>query len=803
MTREESRIGVYICRCGCGQEGNISGTVDVEKVKEIAAKFEGVKIAQVYEYVCSNPGQQMIKDDIKKHKLNRIVVASCSPRMHLETFRRNVDSAGLNPYLLEMANIREQCSWVHENKEAATAKATDLIRGAAKRARYLEPLKAKKVAVNKNVLVIGGGIAGINASIELADMGYKVYLIERKSTIGGHMAQLGKTFPTLDCSSCILTPKMVYLSQHPNIKLISLAEVKEVKGSPGNLKVLIEKQPRFVDVEKCTACGECAEKCPVKVKSEYEVGLRERKAIYIPFRQAIPNAYFIDKDNCLFFTKGVCKLCKRFCKADAVDFTQKGDTFELEVGAIIAATGYEVVDPSVVKQYSYGLHPDIVTHLQFERLLVQGVHKPSNGKTPKKVAFILCVGSRIGEKVVNGKGKKYCCKIGCMNAIKEAYVFEKAVPDADPWIFYTDIRAHGKGYEEFYGKMRSHGVKFIRGRAAEVIPNGERLMVRAADTILGMPVEEEFDMVVLSAELMPSYGSDNLARMLGIHVGSDGFILERHHKLRPVDTQKEGVFCCGCALGPKDIRETTTESMAVASKVATFLGKGEVSVPPEVAYVISEKCNGCGECIKICPAQAIKEMPSTSKVRVEIDQMSCTGCGICVPKCPKEAIDLNHSTEEQIMAHIQGISRKKSESPHIIAFLEDKTAYASADLAGQSRQGYAPNILVASVPSTGRVGLKHILSAFASGCDGVILVEGEDSAFTGEKLREHMVQLKKELREYGVESLRLVSTTVTIPQYPKLTDTFNVFTERISKIGKLPKNVRTKIKGKLSRGGSK
>ncbi|MFQ5836313.1 MAG: hydrogenase iron-sulfur subunit [Candidatus Bathyarchaeia archaeon] len=808
MTQQEARIGVFICRCGCGTEGNISGTVDVERVKETAGLFKGVKVAGVYEYVCSNPGQKMIRDGIKEQRLNRVVVAACSPRMHLETFRRNIESAGLNPYFLEMANIREQCSWVHDSKEAATAKAIDLIHGAIKRACHLKPLEAKKVAVNKDVLVIGGGIAGINASIELADMGYKVYLVERKPTIGGHMAQLGKTFPTLDCSSCILTPKMVSVAQHPNIELFSVAEVIDVKGSPGNFRVLIEKRPRFVDATKCTACGECAEKCPVKVPSEYEVGLSERKAIYIPFRQAVPNAYFIDKENCLFFTKGVCKLCKRFCKADAVDFTQKEDTFELEVGAIIVATGYEVVDPSVVKQYSYGLHSDIVTHLQFERLLVQGAHKPSNGKIPKKVAFILCVGSRVGEKKANGKGKKYCCKIGCMNAIKEAYIFEKAVPGADPWIFYTDIRAHGKGYEEFYATIRSHGVKFVRGRAAEVIPNGDKLVVRAADTILGMPLEEEFDLVVLSAELMPGYGSENLARMLGIHTGSDGFILERHHKLRPVDTQKEGVFCCGCALGPKDIRETTTESMAVASKVATFLGKGEVSVPPEIAYVISEKCNGCGECIKICPAIksstfriGVATMPSTSRVRVEIDQMSCTGCGICVPKCPNEAIDLNHCTEEQLIPQIRGISQKDSESPNIIAFLESKTAYASADFAGQSRQEYAPNVRVISVPSTGRVGLKHLLNAFASGCDGVILVEGEDSTFTREKLREHMVQLKKELREYGVEPLRLVSTTITIPQYPKLVDTFGMFAERMSKIGRLHEEVRSKIESKLAKGG--
>ncbi|MFQ6065433.1 MAG: FAD-dependent oxidoreductase, partial [Candidatus Bathyarchaeia archaeon] len=430
---KEPRVGVYICHCG----GNISDTVDVEKVKEAIAHCKGVRIAETYEYVCSNPGQDMIRKDIADHKLNRVVVAACSPRMHLDTFRRTVKSAELNPYLLDIANIREQCSWVHDEKDLATAKAIDLIRGAVGRALHLEPLEPESIPVNKDVVVIGGGIAGIIASIELADKGYQVYLIEKGPSIGGHMAQLSKTFPTLDCSACILTPKMVYVSQHPKIKIFSMSEVMAVEGSPGNYRVLVKKRPRFVDLAKCTACGECAKRCPAKKTSEFEEGLMEEKAIYIPFKQAVPNAYVIDKEHCLYFTKGVCRVCEKFCKADAIVLNQKEEIVELDAGAIVVSTGYKQINPRVPEQYSFGLHPDIVTNLQFERLLKKGMRRPSDGKVPKKVAFILCVGSRMDVE----KGKEYCCKIGCMAAIKHTLLLKETVPDAESWVFYTDIRA--------------------------------------------------------------------------------------------------------------------------------------------------------------------------------------------------------------------------------------------------------------------------------------------------------------------------------------------------------------------------
>ncbi|MFQ6080338.1 MAG: FAD-dependent oxidoreductase [Candidatus Bathyarchaeia archaeon] len=787
MAKEEVKVGVYICHCG----GNISDTVDVARLREAAAKFKGVKVAETYEYVCSDPGQEMITRGIREQGLNRIVVASCSPRMHLDTFRRVLESAGLNPYFLEMANIREQCSWVHDDIEAATSKAIDLVRGAVERARYLEPLETKSMPVNRDVLVIGGGIAGIITSLELADKGYQVYLVERSPSIGGHMAQLSKTFPTLDCSQCILTPKMVSAGQHPNIEIISMAEPVAVEGSPGNYRVLIKKRPRFVDATKCTACGECEKVCPVKVPSEFEAGLFPRKAIYTPFRQAVPRTYVIDKEHCLYFTKGVCRLCERFCKGKAIDFDQKEETAELDVGAIVACTGFEQLDPRDFEEYSFGLHPDIITNLQIERLMGHEMRRPSNGKVVKKIAFVLCVGSRMMNK---DRGVEHCCKIGCMAAIKQAMLVQKIVPDAEPWIFYTDIRADGKGYEEFYATAQDHNVRFVRGRVAEVVPwNGDKILVRAEDTLIGTKIEGTFDLVVLCLGIIPNPGTQELARKLGIQVGSDDFLLERHYKLRPVDSQREGVFVAGCALSPKDVRETTLEAMATASRVATFVGKGEIPVSPEVAYIIPEKCNACEVCVEVCPVAAVEKSPSG----ITINPVSCVGCGICVPRCPEEAIDLKHCTEAQLIAQIRGVSAG-GRPPKIIAFLEKEIAYGSADLAGQSRESYSPNVEIIGVPSTGRVGLKHLLHAFAAGADGVIIIEDHGGIFREEALRKHVMQLKKGLSAHGIKSLRLISFTTTLPEYNKVLNVFETFSARISKMGPVSREKRLKIQETLT-----
>jgi heterodisulfide reductase subunit A len=782
---EEPRIGVFICHCG----GNISDTVDVEAVKTAMGSLDPIGVAETFEYLCSNPGQESIKNTIKEQKLNRVIVASCSPRMHLETFRKAVNSAGLNPYLLEMVNIREHCSWVHDDKEKSTTKAIALLRGAVERARYLKPLTAKSLKVTKSVLVIGGGIAGIYSALELADKGYEVFMVERTTSIGGHMAQLSKTFPTFDCSACILTPKMVSVSQHPNIKLFTNAEPIAVEGSPGNYQVKIRIKPRYVNLEKCTGCGVCAEKCPVKKPSSFEENLIQEKAIYLPFKQAIPNVYSIDKDYCLYLTKGICRVCERVCKGEAIDFKQEDEVINLDVGTIIVSTGYDLIDSKAFGQYSYGLHPDIVTSLQFERLMLQGLRRPSNGEVPKKVAFILCVGSRSNDS----KGVGYCCKIGCMNAIKHALLLDKSVSGADPWIFYTDVRAHGKGYEEFYAKAREHFTTFIRGRAAEVIPNGDNVIVRAEDTILGEQIEESFDLVVLCPAIIPNTGTKELAEMLGIDLGPDNFFLELHHKLRGIETKREGIYISGCAQGPKDVRETTMESMATASKAATFLGKGKISVSPEVAYLIPGRCNLCEICIGKCPTKAITK----GKKEVVIDPISCVGCGICVPLCPQEALDLEHTTDQQLISQIQGVSEVGETSPKIIAFLEKLTAYGSADLGGQSRRNYPPEVRLIGVPSIGRLGMKHLLHAFAAGADGVLFIEGDDSLLKEDEVRAHVIQMKKDLRKFGIKSIRIQSITTTLPQYEKIMSLFDSFVERISKIGPISQEKRDELKKQL------
>ena len=784
--RKERKIGVYICHCG----GNISDTVDVAKLKEAASKIKEVKIAEKHEYVCSDPGQELVVTGVKEHGLNRVVVAACSPKMHLETFRQNVTSAGLNPYLLVMANIREQCSWVHDDKEAATAKAIDLVRGAVERSKHLQPLEQKSIPVNKDVLVIGGGVAGIMTSIELADKGFNVYLVERSPSLGGHMAQLSKTFPTLDCSQCILTPRMVYVAHHPNIKIITMAEPTSIEGTPGNYHVFISKSPRYVETS-CTACGECAKKCPAKIASEFEVGLFERQAIYTPFKQAVPRTFVIDPVHCLYFTKGICRICEKFCKAHVINFNQKKEIIEIDVGAVVVATGFEQIDPKPLEEYGYGKHPNIITNLQFERLIAQGLRKPSNGKNPEKAAFVLCVGSRM--VATKGKGEEHCCKIGCMTAIKQALLLKKSVPDVEPWIFYVDVRAAGKGYEEFYSEALNHKVKFVRGKIAEVAPiNEDKIMVRAEDTLLGENLEGAFDLVVLSVALNPHSTAAKLSEKLGIQLSADDFFTERHYKLRPVDSYRDGVFVAGCALSPKDVRESTLEAMAAASRVVTFVGKGEISVSPEVAFVLQEKCDFCGLCIKSCPVRAI----SLSNEILAINTISCIGCGICLPHCPNQAIDLHHNTDAQLMAEINGVS-EGTQHPKLIAFVEKNTAYGSTDLAGQTRSNYTPNVHIVSVPSVGRVGLRHVLWAFASGADAVIFVEGDDSVFKARNVRDHVNQLKKELGQFCIEPLRLISITTTLPQYDKILNIFRTTNSRIARIGPIKEEVRNRIKKSL------
>ena len=647
INNEEIRVGVYVCHCGV----NVGGVVNCPEVAEYAKTLPNVVVAKDYKYMCSDPGQSLIQDDIKEHNLNRVVVAACSPRLHEPTFRRCVEEAGLNKFLFEFANLREQDSWVHMTQPAeATAKAKDLTRMAVAKARLLEPLEASKVAVDKKCLVIGGGVAGIQSALDLADMGFKTYMVERNPTIGGRMGQLDKTFPTLDCSMCILAPKMVDTSKHENIELITYAEVKEVDGYIGNFTVKVEKKPRYVKEEDCTGCGQCQEVCPIEIPNYYDEGVGMVRAAYIPFPQAVPLCATIDKNYCID-----CGLCETVCGPEAIDRDMEPEEIELHVGTIIAATGYDPYDPTEKYEYGYGRYTNVITAMEIERMINASgptgghVQKPSDGKEPKRVAFIHCVGSR-DEQI----GKSYCSRVCCMYSMKNAQLCIDHEPDTEVTCYYMDIRSFGKGFEEFYKtSQEKYGIEFIRGRPAEIIENDDlTLTVRAEDTLLGKVTEYTYDLVVLSVGLEPPKGSNELRQTLGLSRTSDGFYMEAHPKLRPVDTLTDGVYIAGVAQGPKDIPDAVAQGSAAASRASIPMAKGEVEIEPITADTDTTVCGACEVCVELCPFGAVSIEGEGADKHAAINVALCKGCGTCVGACPSGAMNQNHFKTEQIMAQI-------------------------------------------------------------------------------------------------------------------------------------------------------
>ncbi len=649
------RVGVYVCHCG----SNIGGVVDCPGVAEYARGLPNVVISRDYKYMCSDPGQKLIQDDIKEHGLTRVVVASCSPRMHEPTFRRACENAGLNKYLFEMANIREHCSWVTEDKAKATEKSKALVSAAVRRVVWQQPLEDKEVPVTPAALVVGGGVAGIQAALEIADAGYRVYLVEKEASIGGHMAQLDKTFPTLDCSACILTPKMVSAAQHLNIEVLAFSEVTNVDGYIGNFKVTVKKKARCVDETKCNGCGTCEEKCPGRAPSEFEEGIGQRKAIYRPFPQAVPNIPVLDKEHCRLFTTGRCKVCERFCEAGAIDYEQQDRFVDLDVGTIVLATGYDLFDASVDLRYGYKRLDNVVSGLEFERMCnasgpTAGRIMMKNGQEPKTVAIVHCVGSR------DRNYHEYCSRVCCMYSMKFAHLVKDRVGhDAKVYEFYMDIRAFGKAYEEFYNRVQSEGVIFVRGRPAEVTDVPEtaaevgKLIVQAENTLIGRQIRVPVDMVVLSGGLEPKKDSADVARMFNISRSPDGFFLERHPKLEPVSSMTDGVFLAGCCQGPKDIPDTVAQASAAAARAIGIMNKGKITVEGATSMVVTDRCSGCRICNKLCPYSAIS-YDEANKVSA-INDALCKGCGVCAAACPSDAIVSRHFTDEQIMAEIEGV----------------------------------------------------------------------------------------------------------------------------------------------------
>jgi heterodisulfide reductase subunit A len=642
------KIGVYVCHCGV----NIAEHVDVKAVRDFAKSHPHVAVARDYTYMCSDPGQELIMRDIETEKLDRIVVAACSPRMHEKTFRSALSKSGLNPYFLEMANIREQCSWVHGDRARATKKAKDLVSAAIAKALLLEPLLSKEKGITPASLVIGGGIAGIQAALDIAESGFPAHLIERTTILGGHVVRLNRTFPHLEEAAQLVGPRIEAVLSHPNITVMFYSEVQAIEGSIGNFRIDVRRKPHFIDSEKCDSCGDCLESCPVEVISDFNYGLDKRKAVYFPGPAGAATTPVIDAKACLHFQDQSCDRCVRACQKGAIDFDQKERVEQIEVGTIVVATGHDIFDATKKTELGYGQYDQVITAPQFERLTSpSGPTEGSltiGGKVPKKIGFIHCVGSR--DKSV---GNEYCSRVCCTYTAKQALWVREQLPESEVTAFYIDVRTFGKGYEELYEAAQKKGVIYKKGVPSEIFRRGEKVVLRGEDALDGQAYEEDFDLVILATGLVPSLGAQGMKALLKVPLSPDGFFMEIHPKLRPLDTAIDGIFLAGTCQGPKDIADTLAQAHGAASKATTVLFQGKVAIDPVIAFIDEGICSGCGICEQVCEYAALK--PDSYRRVMTIDTPLCKGCGACNSACPAGAISLRHYKPDQIMAQLHAL----------------------------------------------------------------------------------------------------------------------------------------------------
>ena len=748
--RDDLKIGVFLCECG----GNISDTIDLDEVK---AALDVEFIGQ-FENLCSLNGRKIIRDAIFDHDLDRVVVAACSPISHEKIFQDYIKP--LNPYLMDMANIREQCSWVHSDKQKATHKAITLINASIEKVKQSDAVDPIYCQTPDEVAVIGGGIAGMNAALSLAKQGTKVTLIEQSPSIGGHMAKIGKVFSPVkiaeECGMCLLNPILNELVWNENIEVLTNTKVIEAERRAGTYNLILEKSPRYVDVDKCITCGKCAEVCEVEVPNDWNDNLSLRKAIYRPFGQSYPEAYVIDMDNC-----SKCGDCFRQCNMKAIRLKGKPERIPLQVGSVVVATGHKLFDMEKRPEYGYTRYDDVITQSELGR--ITGVNGPtkgkllkSNGEVPKRVVMIQCVGSR-DEKP---DGHRYCSKVCCTVALKNA-----------------DVRTPGM-FEKYYKHTQENEVRFIRGRPGEVVKKGENFIVRTEDTIKGEFVEIEADMVVLSTAMEPSEGTEEIAEILNVGTTEDGFIKESHPKIKPVTTDVQGIFVCGTAQDPKDITDSIMQATAAASKVNEY-NYGGVEIEPFIAEIDTEKCIVCGDCISRCKYKSM----SIQNDEVYIDPMSCTGCGKCLIGCNQRAITVNGNIDEKIISTIKGVLSKKQEGQRMILVFLDNIGYTAADNIGVNRLSYPESIHIIKVISVNRVRPRHIQYALENGADGVFIGE-----FPGDLMYDEVERkihgVKDRIAEMGENPERVAFSKVYIPYFSGLARKFIDFDKKIEELNK-------------------
>ncbi|UCB59953.1 MAG: hydrogenase iron-sulfur subunit [Candidatus Bathyarchaeota archaeon] len=802
MKMDQPKVGVFLSDGG----NEVSRILDFDTLTSYVKDVSDVTFVAKGTKFWEGNGLQTIANAIKEKKINRVVVAETLPKLSEVKIAQAVENAGLNPYLMEFLDLKDHCAWPHQDTPTeATEKAKAMLRGAIERAKLLEPLEKLEFSTLKSVLIIGGGLAGMQAALNLADMGIEAHLVEKEPFLGGLAARAGRFFPTDDCAICIQAPasdvktithtsrKCVYrsgFSEIPNLNILNNSKVISVEGEPGNYKVTVEKKPRYVNDRKCTGCDQCTTICPVEVPDDYQAKLQTRKAIYMNTPSVHPPIYAIDDSVCKFYD---CKKCVEICPTNAIELDQKPEQITLNVGGIVVATGFQELDPSIIKEYHYNDYPDVLTNLELARMIdgfgpTGGVIiRPSNGNPAKKIVFIQCVGSR------DRRYKPYCSSICCMVSLKHATAIKTAYPDADISICYIDIRTTGREHEYYYEKAREMGIKFVKGRPTEISRNPEtgKLVVDVEDALLSRFLELDADLVVLAPAMVPAEGTQELSELLGLELEKDGFFKEYNAKLRPTETKLKGIYIAGGATFPKDAPTTSLHSHSASLKAAKYLNAGKIIKDQRTAVIDEDYCGDCEFCPVTCPYGAINLLPTTEDhVVARISELQCEGCGVCVGTCPLNAIELRHSRPNQMSAQMKGLlSVNGSSKPLVLAICCAECGHTAVDSSGMARMKYPANVRIMKVPCTGILQVHQLLEAFKAGAQGLMVVGCKSDGChyeVGSQITAKKVELARTLlKEYGIAPDRLEMHNMVYIEGDKFAEAAQMMTKKMEKLGPL------------------